>query len=414
MKGKYGLLGEHLTHSFSPEIHRRLGTGDYRLYPMAWEDAEKFIRTGDWSGLNVTVPYKKRIYGLLDEYSDSARATGSVNTVVRRKDGRLFGDNTDVDGFLSLVKRNGFSMDGKILILGSGGASCAATEALARLGKKALVISRTGENNYTNLERHRDASWIINTTPVGMFPSVGEKPVSLHFFPELRGVIDLIYNPFRTSLLLEAEEKGIPYANGLDMLVEQARRSEEIFRDTPIPEKVTGEVLRWLRYSVLNLVLIGMPGSGKSALASRLSALTGREVLDTDRLIEKKTGQSAEKWLREKGESAFRAEESLVLREAGKRTGVILSCGGGAVLRPENRSYLRENGWVVYVRRDLSSLSTRHRPLSEETSPEEMLSVREPLYRSFADASVENDRSVNECAAQILDLFRLAAEKEFL
>jgi len=242
-----GLLGKKLGHSRSPEIHQLLGDYEYRLYEKPEEELRDFLLEGNWDGLNVTIPYKKTVLPFLSEISPTARKIGSVNTLVRRGDGTLYGDNTDVDGFAAMLRYSGFSLSGKkVLILGSGGASVSVREVLLRVGANPVVISRSGENNYENLYKHEDAAYLVNTTPVGMFPEMDASPVDLSRLPACRGVLDIIYNPPVTKLMRQAAERGIPAVNGLYMLVAQAKRSAELFTGRAIPEERTEEIFRIL------------------------------------------------------------------------------------------------------------------------------------------------------------------------
>ena len=252
---KCGLLGRKLGHSYSHQIHACLGDYSYTLFEKEPEEVEDFLKSGDFTGLNVTIPYKKTVIPYLAELSPNAKKLGAVNTIVRRKDGTLFGHNTDYFGFASLLKRSGLDVAGKkVLVLGSGGASNTVTAVLTGLGAEAVVISRSGENNYENLQRHEDAAVIVNATPVGMYPNTGVSPVDLKRFPKLEGVLDVIYNPARTQLLLDAEALHIPCANGLWMLVAQAKESAEYFTGTSIDDAAIAEIHANLAAQMANIV----------------------------------------------------------------------------------------------------------------------------------------------------------------
>ncbi|MBP5618538.1 MAG: shikimate kinase [Clostridia bacterium] len=385
---RFGLLGKTLGHSYSPAIHAHFGAPDYALFEVAQSDLAAFMRGGDWAGLNVTVPYKKAVVPFLDALSEAARATGAVNTVVRRADGTLYGDNTDVAGLAAAVGRMGLSLSGKkAVVLGSGGGSAAAVFALRQMGADCVVVSRTGADNYGNLERHADASLLVNATPVGMFPHNGEAPVDLAAFPALEGVFDLIYNPARTRLLLDAEARGIPAENGLYMLVAQARRSAEQFHGRAIADGEVERVYALLRRQTLNLVLIGMPGCGKSTAARALSEATGRPVWDADVLFAERFGRSPAEVIRQEGEGAFRARESELLADLGRRSGGVIATGGGAVTRPKNYASLHQNGVILWLQRALDALPDAGRPLSQSRGAAALYAEREPLYRQFADAA---------------------------
>ena len=398
-----GLLGRTLGHSYSPEIHALLADYEYRLYEKTEAEVGDFLKNGKWDGLNVTIPYKKTAIKYCDELSETASATGSVNTLVKR-DGKIYGDNTDVLGFLSLVKRSGIDVSGKkTLVLGSGGASSAVCFALNELGVDITVISRSGEHNYGNLERRRDAEVIVNTTPLGMYPDTGFSAVDLSGFPKLKGALDVVYNPARTAFLLQAESLGVRNANGLYMLAAQAKRSCELFCSRSIPEGETERVYRILSRKMENIILVGMPGCGKSTVAEALGRKTGRPVTDTDELIVKAAGMSIPEIFKREGEPGFRALETRALSDAGKLSGHIISTGGGCVTIADNYPLLHQNGVIVWVKRFIGALPKSGRPLSQKGSIEEMYKAREPMYRRFADVEIENDGTPEETAERILE-----------
>ncbi len=399
----YGLLGEKLAHSFSPQIHKALGGYDYGLLPTAPEDVASLFTRRDFQGLNVTIPYKQTVIPLCDEVDPRALAIGAVNTVVNR-DGRLTGYNTDIDGLIYLSRRAGIDMAGKkVVILGSGGTSRTARTAAKELGAAdTVVISRRGEDNYGNLSRHADAEILINTTPVGMYPRCGASPVSLDAFPHLTGVLDVVYNPLRTALYMDAEARGIPASCGLPMLTAQAARAVELFTGRSVSNEQIESVLRELTAQLQNIVLIGMPGCGKSAVGRCLAKQTGRELIDLDREIACRAGCSIPQFFAAQGEDAFRALESEVVRDLGSRTGVILATGGGVVTRRENYPPLHQNGVIVHLTRPLDLLPVKGRPVSQKTPPEILWQQREPLYRAFADLTVHNTGSLEDAASEIL------------
>lgn len=392
MSEGFGLLGRKLGHSFSPAIHKALGGYDYRLIELEEDRLGPFLREGGFRGLNVTIPYKQAVIPFLDALSDRAARTGAVNTIVRDDAGRLTGYNTDWGGFEALLRRAGMEVRGqKCLVLGSGGASKMAVCCLRDLGAREVrVISRNGEDHYGNLARHDDADLLINATPVGMYPGNGVSPVSLDLFPELKGVADLIYNPARTALLLQAEDRGIPCVNGLYMLTEQARIACELFLGTSVSAERSGEIARDLARETGNIVLIGMPGCGKSTVGRMLAEKLGKQFTDTDAEIEARAGISCGDLIRRDGEDAFRQLETDVIRETGAGTGRVIATGGGAVTRPENRDPLRQNGPVVWLDRPLETLATdASRPLSENRELlERRWKERQPLYEAWADLRV--------------------------
>lgn len=402
---KCGLLGCRLGHSYSPMLHALLGDYEYLLYEREPDEVEAFIRRGGWDAINVTIPYKKAVVPFLDELSEGARALGSVNTIVRRPDGTLFGDNTDVFGFTYMLRRSGVNPAGKkALVLGSGGASVTVQSVLRGLGAQVVVISRTGADNYDNLSRHRDARLIVNATPVGMYPNNGISPIDLAAFPACEGALDLIYNPARTAFLLQAEALGIPHENGLSMLAAQAKRASELFTGKSLPDEDVERSIRAVEHTLQNIVLIGMPGCGKSTLARLLGERLNRPVVELDRLIEETAGLSIPEIFAAQGESGFRVLETQALREAGRRSGAILSTGGGCVTRPENYPLLHQNGRIVWLRRDVSLLPTAGRPLSQARSPEVIYRERRPLYERFADRTVDNDGPIEKTLEQILEV----------
>ncbi len=400
-----GLLGETLGHSYSPMIHHQLGDYDYRLFEIPRDALDAFLESGDWDGLNVTIPYKKAVVPYCGALSEAAAKLQSVNTLVRRPDGTLYGDNTDLYGFLYMVRRSGIQPAGKkALVLGSGGASVTVKAALEQLGASVTVISRSGPDNYANLDRHADARIIANTTPVGMYPHNGAAAVDLRQFPHCEGVLDIVYNPARTALLLQAEELGIPCAGGLSMLVAQARRSSELFTGAVMDDGVLERVERTVQGRLRNIVLIGMPGSGKTTIAAALSRTLGREAVEADDLISQKAGMSIPEIFAQSGEEGFRALETEVLAEQGKRSGIILSTGGGCVTRPENYPLLHQNGVIFCLTRALSKLPTDGRPISQSTDLAQLYARREPLYRRFADVMVSNDGAPEDTLHTIMEV----------
>lgn len=398
-----GLLGRKLGHSYSPQIHKRLANYQYDLFEVEPEDLESFLKTAPFQGLNVTIPYKKEVMAYCAALSDTARAIGSVNTLVRQKDGSLYGDNTDADGFAAMLSHSGIDPRGKkALVLGSGGASLAIVYVLKQLGaEQIVVISRSGENHYGNLHLHQDAQLIVNTTPVGMYPDTGVQPVDLRQFPSCEGVLDIIYNPAKTQLLLQAQALGLPHCDGLIMLVGQAKRAAERFTGTLLSESLIPKITGQLRFEMGNLILIGMPGCGKSTIGQALAQRLGRPFADADAEIERQSGLSIPQIFSRFGEERFRQEETKALQRLGKQSGLVIATGGGCVTRPENYPLLHQNGIVIFLQRDLSELATEGRPLSLASDLQQMYRKRLPLYEQFSDAAVVNQSDAAAVAARI-------------
>ena len=399
----YGLLGRTLGHSWSAPIHKALGCEDYRLIELEPEELASFLARPDIGGLNVTIPYKRDVMAYCDVIDEAARAIGSVNTLARRANGKLYAWNTDAVGFRWMAERAGISLSGrKVVILGSGGASLTAQAVARSMGAaETVVISRSGENNYENLSCHADADILVNTTPVGMYPHNGTSPVDLRMFSGCRGVLDVIYNPRRTSLLLQAEELGIPCSDGLPMLVAQAKAAEEHFFSKAIPDAENERILAMLRQDATNIVLIGMPGCGKTSVGQALAALSGRDAIDLDQRIVEKAGRSIPEIFAAEGEGAFRTLEREVTTEVGKLSGKIILTGGGVVKDPRNYAPLHQNGRIYHLLRDLKALPTDGRPLSQGADLAAMWAEREPMYARFRDVLTENSGSIEETAQAI-------------
>ena len=398
---KCGLLGRKLGHSYSPQIHALLENYSYQLFEKEPEEIGDFLKNGDFTGLNVTIPYKKEVIPFLDELSPAAARLGAVNTIVRR-DGKLIGHNTDYFGFRRLVQESGLQVAGKkVLVLGSGGASSTAVAVLQELGAKVTVISRSGENNYENLDRHADASVIVNTTPVGMYPNTGKSALSLEGFPRLEGVLDAVYNPARTQILLDAEHRGLAAVNGLWMLVAQAKESAEWFTGEEIPDSRIAKIHHTLRLQMENIILIGMPGCGKTAVGQQLAQKLGKKFVDADESLEARVCRKITDIIPNDGEAAFREMESETLAELGKQSGLVIATGGGCVTQPQNYPLLHQNGTIFWLKRELDKLPTDGRPLSQKGTLGQMYEARMPLYLRFADAAISNDGSIAETASAI-------------
>ena len=400
-----GLLGRKLGHSYSPQIHSHLASYEYTLFEKEPEELEAFLKNGSFTGLNVTIPYKKDVIPYLDELSPTAKRLGAVNTIVRREDGSLIGHNTDYFGFRSMVGRSGLAVAGKkVLVLGSGGASNTAVAVLEEMGAQVVVISRSGENNYDNLHRHADAAVIVNTTPVGMYPKTGVSPIGLERFQKLEGVLDVVYNPARTQLLLDAESRGLIAMNGLWMLVAQAKESAEWFAGVQIPDGKIAQIHGLLRAQMENTVLIGMPGCGKTTVGQALATMQGKRFVDADAVLEERVGRKITDIIPTDGEEAFRQMETDTLAELGKQSGLVIATGGGCVTRERNYPLLHQNGTILWLTRELDKLPTHGRPLSQTGKLQQMYAVREPMYRRFADAVISNDAAVEQTIAQICAL----------
>ncbi len=405
----YGLLGETLKHSFSPQIHARLGRYAYRLFEVKPDDVNAFMDARDFDGINVTIPYKKTVIPFCAELSDRAKRIGSVNTILKRANGTLYGDNTDYFGFAALLDETGFDpAEKKAVILGSGGSALTVQAVLEDRGAgEIIVISRTGENNYQNLHLHADAALLVNTTPVGMYPNTGVSPVSLDAFPACQAVIDIIYNPAKTALLLAAEAKGLPHRNGLTMLVAQAKYAAALFTRQAIDDALIGEITQSIARQTMNIVLIGMPSCGKSTVGKALAKLTNRAFLDTDTWIEQSTGKPIPQIIETRGEAAFRALETAALAELAKQSGKVIATGGGIVTIPDNLPLIRQNSVCVFLHRDVQSLSSKGRPLSKQYGVEALYAARLPLYREFCEFEIEANESIQAIAETIKEALQL-------
>ncbi len=400
---RFGLLGRTLGHSYSPRLHAMLGNYTYELYPVEPEALGEFLRRGEFDGLNVTIPYKEAVIPYCQALSPEAEAIGSVNTLIRRPDGSLYGDNTDAAGFWGMLRKSWISVAGrKVLVLGSGGASRTVCHVLRKQGaREVVVISRRGEDNYDTLGRHRDAEIIVNTTPLGMYPETEAVPLSLKRFPRCRGVLDLVYNPARTRLLMDAKDLGIPHWGGLTMLVAQAAAASERFTGQAVPPERLDEMEAALRRETENICLVGMPGSGKSTIGALLAQRMGRTFVDADAVVEEREGVSIPALFRLEGEAGFRRRESAVLAELGKQSSLVIATGGGCVTREENYRSLHQNGLIVLLERSPEALPREGRPLSQGVDLQKLYQTRLPLYRHFADFTVQNDDTAEVVADRV-------------
>lgn len=402
-----GLVGENLAHSYSKLIHSKLGNYEYELCSVCPEELENLIRSKNFIGLNVTMPYKKAVMKYCNELDSTAKKTGSVNTLAF-ENGALKGYNTDYFGLSYALKRSGVSLKNKkVIVLGNGGVS-ATVQALARdLGaKEILVCSSRSSFNYKNVYDRPDAEVIINATPVGMYPRSEEKLIDLTKFKNLSGFADLIYNPFYTRLMLDAKKMKVPVCGGLAMLVAQAKASSEIFMKAKLDDSLIEKIIKEIYFKMANIVLIGMPGSGKTTISKILSEKTGKKFIDSDFEIEKFCGLSIPKIFKTKGENEFRKIENEILKKISKETGIVLSAGGGAVLAENAYEILKQNAKIYWIKRDLSLLEMAGRPLSKSRAEiEKIHEKRRPIYEKFCDKIIENSGLAENSAQKILEDF---------
>ncbi len=413
----YGLLGAHLPHSFSPAIHRRIGAYSYELVELAEGELSAFFAKRDFRALNVTIPYKQTVMPLLDEIDPRALEIGAVNTIVNRE-GRLYGYNTDFDGLLALISRIGVPLAGKnVYILGTGGTSRTARAVAKQIGARAaLTVGRGGKGELSYDALYKDAEhvdYIINTTPVGMYPNITESPVDPSRFPNLSGLCDVVYNPLRTALVLDARARSIPAEGGLYMLAAQAVAAARYFGECDGGEALTDRIYAELLAEKENAVLIGMPGAGKTTLGRALAEKMGRPFYDTDDLIVARIGMPIAAFIEREGERAFRDVESAVISDLSEHTGAVISTGGGAILREENRVALQKNGRILYLDRPLGDITpTADRPLSRDRAAlSERYRERTPIYEAAADARVEVKGSVGDTLLRLEGAFIKATQE---
>ncbi len=405
-----GLLGRRLGHSYSPQIHSLLADYQYKLFEKEPEELEHFLLNENFTGLNVTIPYKKAVIPYCHKLTDRAKALGCVNTLLKLSDGTLIGHNSDYFGFETLVNKSGLLVASKkVLVHGSGGASVTAVAVLKELGADTVVISRSGENNYNNLSRHYDASVIVNATPVGMYPHTQDSPIDLTPFTKLEGVLDVIYNPSKTALLQQAEQLGLVAENGLLMLVAQAKESAEWFSGHSIQDELIPSIYQTLEKQMRNIVLIGMPGCGKSSVGKLLAECLGKKFIDADEQIVLTAQKSIPEIFAADGEDGFRKIETEVLANIGKSSGTVIATGGGCVTRPENYFHLHQNSMIIWLKRDIHQLPVDGRPLSQSGMLTQMYETRKPLYERFSDLQIENNGTPEETVDKILSLLKLEA-----
>lgn len=415
---EYGCIAEHLGHSFSKAIHAKIDGYDYELHEVKPEDLGAFMTEHAFRGINVTIPYKQAVIPYLDEISDTARRIGAVNTIVNRA-GKLSGDNTDFGGMTALIRRMGLDLSGKkVLVLGTGGTSKTALAVAAALGASwVCAVSRKAKDGvltYDEVYRlHTDAQIIINTTPVGMFPHTDGNPIDIDTFPHLEGVVDAVFNPLRTELVQTARTRGILAQGGLYMLVSQAVLAAERFTGKAYPADLTDRVFAQLLSEKENLVLIGMPGCGKTTVGRMAAKKLGRAFVDLDDEIVRKAGRPISEIFAQQGETAFRDLESEVTREIAAQNGLVIATGGGCVLREENVRALRMNGRLLWIDRPLGQLvPTDDRPTADSADKMRALyAVREPVYRAAADAVIASDGNAQNCAADVITRFSEELQK---
>lgn len=407
---EYGLIGEKLGHSFSREIHQRLGGYDYRLQELTPAQLPAFLEKRDFRGVNVTIPYKQTVIPLLDEVDPKAAAIGAVNTIVNRR-GRLYGYNTDYDGMAALARHAGLTLKNKnVLILGTGGTSRTAMTVAADLGAAEIRrVSRTGRGDAITYEQAADlpVQVLINTTPCGMYPGCDGQPMDLSRFGWLEGVLDAVYNPLRTRLVLQARDNGARGQGGLYMLVAQAAAACRLFLDRPLPDGALDSVYRAIHGQKQNIVLTGMPGSGKSTVGRVLARQLDRELVDTDTEIIRLAKKPIPEIFAQRGERGFRDLESQVIQEVSRRTGLVIATGGGAILREENVRRLRQNGRIYFLDRPAEDIQpTDDRPLARDMEAvRQRYAERYPRYTSTADAAVPVRGSAEDVAAAIREEF---------
>ncbi len=403
---KLGLIGKTLGHSWSWQIHDMLIHEHYQNWELSEDEVIPFLEKKDFTGINVTIPYKEKVMTVLDEISPAAEKIGAVNCIINR-DGRLYGYNTDCDGFMELVKTAGMHMEGKhAAVLGSGGAAKAVMAGVSQLGGIPVMVSRHPHDDMISYQQMYDMqnrfSFLVNATPVGMFPHMDETPADLDVFEHLEGVVDVVANPLRTKLCFQASCKGIPSTGGLGMLVYQAAAADALFTGQKVPQERIDACLGTLLKERRNIVLIGMPTSGKSSVAQMLGKQSGQQVYDMDTLLEQQLGTSIRTCFETHGEAYFRAKETRLARELASKEGVIISCGGGIIKNPENMQVLSQHGVVVWLQRN-SLFPSSDRPLSaDEASLKKLYEQRRGLYEMYSDIQVENNGTLEDTAEQIL------------
>lgn len=416
---KYGLIGEHLGHSFSKQIQTRIAEienvkdYDYQLVELDKEEFKEFMEKKDFKGINVTIPYKKDVIPYLDEMDESAKAIGAVNTIIN-VDGKLKGYNTDFGGFLYMVKAHNVHMEGKkVLIIGNGGA-CAAVKAVCKHenAKDIVIVSRSANRGAIGYDEmytsHLDADIVVNTSPVGMFPNIANAPIDVSWFHKLECVLDVVYNPILTRLCFEAQEADIKRVIGLEMLIAQAKYTFEIIENMSFDDSIIDEIKKEMLKDRCNIVLIGMPSAGKTTIGKMLEEKLGKEFFDLDDMIIAKAGKSIPEIFQESGEAGFRAIETEVAIEASKMNNKIIATGGGVVKHKVNMDFLRLNGITIFIDRDIDKLisSDPNRPLSSSKQAlQQMYKERYPLYQKYAAYIAVNNANIEETVDDIVNAY---------
>lgn len=411
---RYGLIGEKLGHSFSKDIHERIADYTFDLIPLSKEEFKTFMEKKEFTALNVTIPYKKDVIPYLDEMDEHAKAIGAVNTIVNR-DGKLKGYNTDFTGFLYMVKKHNVHMEGKkVLIIGNGGASAAIQAVVQHESAGSMVIvdvvPGNGAISYDEMfSSHLDAEIIINTSPIGMYPRIGNAPIDISMFHKCEAVLDVIYNPILTRLCFEAQEMDIKRVNGLEMLIAQAKQSVEFFLDKSIDDQIIDDIYQEMLRERCNIVLIGMPSAGKTTIGKMLENRMQKEFIDLDDIIIEKAGKSIPEIFEESGEAGFRAIETEAAIEVSKLNNKIIATGGGTIKHKVNMDYLRQNGITIFIDRDVDKLisSDPNRPLSKSTDAlEKMHAERLPLYQKYAAYVAVNNSDIESTVTEIEEAYR--------
>lgn len=409
---EYGVIGEKLGHSFSKEIHNQIGDYDYIIKEIPKTDLTAFMQAKNFKGINVTIPYKQDVIPFLDFIDDAAKEIGAVNTVVN-KDGKLYGYNTDFIGLKRLILKQGLDLAGKkVLVLGTGGTSkTARTVAKSLNAGEIIAVSRSAGEGVVTYEQaselHKDAKVILNTTPAGMFPNIEGCPINLEPFTQLEGVIDVVYNPLRTKLIVEAQSKGLKAEGGLYMLVQQAIAAAEYFFEKPVDDSIGEKIFKNLTAKKQNIVLVGMPGCGKSSVGKRIAKKLGRDFYDTDEVITQQQNATPAQIIQEKGEPAFRDIESAVCEELATKTNAVISTGGGAILRKENVVHLKNNGKIFFIDRPLENIKpTGDRPLTDSLDKlKATYEKRYPIYTGCADFHIKSDNVIENTVSSIIENF---------